>query len=88
MYIFLPDYLEDGLNEGEVKEAIGDDERRCSQRYGRDGYIEIVMFSITKNSRREIMVVLEYEGGQTWYVMKAKEAKANLRRNCFQRRRS
>ena len=86
MFVFLPGCLEDGLNKREVEEAIRDDEQRCSQQYRRDGYIEIVVFSSTREQRREIMVLLEYEGGQRWWVAKAKEVPATLRSRCFQRR--
>jgi hypothetical protein len=86
MYIFLAGCLEDGLSKDEVEEAIRDYEHRCSQHYQREDYYEEVVFSLTRNTRREIMVILEYEGGQDWWVTQAKEVRATLREQCFERR--
>ena len=56
MYVFLSECLEDGLNRSEVEEALRDGDQRCSQCYTRDDYIEIIVFSVTRNRGREIYI--------------------------------
>lgn len=88
MEIFFVDgSLGAGLEENEVKDALCDDERRCSKHDPDAG--ELIIFCFLRQKRKVIMVIVDEPRGPTWWVVHARVANAAQRemwRECLEKR--
>jgi hypothetical protein len=88
MFIIFPESLENGLQEDEVRKALRDYDQRCGK-YDPDHEEQLIVLSAVGNEQRVILVVLEFLGGQQWWVFQAKAAnedQTQVWKKCIEKR--